>query len=171
MTNEQLAHQGRILLGLYAWLADERNTAFYDVENHNLCTAVIETPNGISKTFVSYSNSSRLSNGLRTAYEIVKDVPEDLKLINIGGMADLHTERRLLNYIYAHNELPNGNCIIHLFSTRTVCETCKRGIVQARAILAQKNIGIKYYSLRSERSIILDSIYDEENRIIDIINN
>lgn len=33
MTIEQLAHQGRILLGLYAWLADDRNTAFYDVEN------------------------------------------------------------------------------------------------------------------------------------------
>ena len=100
MTIEQLAHQGRILLGLYAWLADDRNTAFYDVEKHNLCTAVIETPNGISQTFISYSNPSRLSNEMIESYEIVQDVSEDQKLIKIGGMAGLHTEIRLLNYIY-----------------------------------------------------------------------
>ena len=109
MTIEQLAHQGRILLGLYAWLADDRNTAFYDVEKHNLCTAVIETPNGISQTFISYSNPSRLSNEMIESYEIVQDVSEDQKLIKIGGMAGLHTEIRLLNYIYAHNRMPSGN--------------------------------------------------------------
>ena len=77
MTIEQLAHQGRILLGLYAWLANDRNTAFYDVEKHNLCTAVIETPNGITQTFISYSNPSRLSNEMIESYEIVQDVSED----------------------------------------------------------------------------------------------
>ena len=172
MTNEQLAHQGRILLGLYAWLADDRNTAFYDVEKHNLCTAVIETPNGISQTFISYSNPSRLSNEMIESYEIVQDVSEDQKLIKIGGMAGLHTEIRLLNYIYAHNGMPSGNFIIHLFSARTVCGTCKNSIDQVRTFWAPKNIGIKYYSLRSEKSIILDSLYDDEEcRIIDIINN
>lgn len=172
MTNEELANQGRILLGLYAFLAEDRNTASYDVEDHNLCTAVIETPSGISKTFISYSNPSCLSDEVKKNYEIVQDVPEGQKLINIGGMAGLHTEIRLLNYIYAHNEMPSGFFIIHLFSTRTVCGTCKKCIDQVRAYFAPKNIGVKYYSLKSEKPIVLDNLYDDEEcRIIDIINN
>lgn len=110
--------------------------------------------NGISQTFISYSNPSRLSNEMIESYEIVQDVSEDQKLIKIGGMAGLHTEIRLLNYIYAHNRMPSGNFIIHLFSARTVCGTCKNSIDQVRTFWAPKNIGIKYYSLRSEKSII-----------------
>ena len=158
MTDEELANQGRILLGLYNFLAEDRNTASYDVEDHNLCTAVIETQSGISNTFISYSNPSRLSKELRESYEIVQDVPEDQKLINIGGMAGLHTEIRLLNYIYAHNKMPSG--------------TCKNCIDQVRTYFAPKNIGVKYYSLQSEKTIVLENLYDDEEcRIIDIINN
>lgn len=172
MTDEELANQGRILLGLYKFLAEDRNTASYDVEDHNLCTAVIETQSGISNTFISYSNPSRLSKELRESYEIVQDVPEDQKLINIGGMAGLHTEIRLLNYIYAHNKMPSGFYTIHLFSTRTVCGTCKNCIDQVRTYFAPKNIGVKYYSLQSEKTIVLENLYDDEEcRIIDIINN
>ena len=87
-------------------------------------------------------------------------------------MAGLHTEIRLLNYIYAHNKMPSGFSTIHLFSTRTVCGTCKNCIDQVRTYFAPKNIGVKYYSLQSEKTIVLENLYDDEEcRIIDIINN
>ena len=68
--------------------------------------------------------------------------------------------------------MPSGFYTIHLFSTRTVCGTCKNCIDQVRTYFAPKNIGVKYYSLQSEKTIVLENLYDDEEcRIIDIINN
>lgn len=161
MTNEQLQKEALYLSGLYCLLIQDRSTARYDVEKHNLCTAVIERKDGLSKTWVAYSNPSGLRVGLRMDYGIISDVLDDEKLIGIGGMADYHTEVRLINYLYASGEINDGNATIYLFSSRSVCNTCKQGIIAARQILEPQNVDIKYYSLKCETELQLDTLYDE----------
>jgi len=169
MTNEQLEYEALYLAGLYCFLIEDRNTARYDVEKHNLCTAVIERSDGLSKTWVAYSNPSGIRLGLRREYGLISDVPNAQRIIGIGGMADMHTEIRLINYLFANGEINDGNATIYLFSTRTVCKTCKQGIADAIQILQPQNVSIKYYSLRCETNTILDGLYDEANeRVINI---
>lgn len=163
MTEDVIKAQANLLASLFCFLEDDRDTATYKVEDHNICSAVIEKNGLVSNPYMSYSNGSRISKKMRCEYEFIPDLKTDNKLINRGGMQDLHTEIRLLNYLHASGTL-QGPCDIHLFSSRSVCPTCLSAIQELRYSLHSQGIQIFFYSLKAENGIT-DCVFDEFNNI------
>ena len=128
MNVDQIKDHALALAGLYDMLRHDLEAYVHDIDAHNLCSAVVEKWGGGSETFYSYSNPSGLPVHIRAAYNfIIGDVP--VKFINRGGMQDLHTEVRLINYLFSNHYL-DGKYTVTFFSSRTVCATCRAAIMQ-----------------------------------------
>ena len=96
--------------------------------DHNVCSAYIEYPNGRNETLFCYSNPSKLKKELIDEYEFIIASDITYKIINRGGMQDLHTEVRLLNYLYEYRLKETSGAVINFFSMRSVCNTCRKAI-------------------------------------------
>lgn len=101
----------------------------HDVDEHNLCSAVVECYGQDPITVLSYSNPSGLPVSINDFYEfVIGRVPNPV--IVRGGMQDLHTEVRILNQLYDQGYLTpdSGVNVITFFSSRTCCPTCRDAI-------------------------------------------
>lgn len=128
MSLDEIKEQARILAALTCFLDEDVDTGKYSVFDHNVCSAYIEYPDGRKETLFSYSNPSRLKKGLIGEYEfiIASGIPD--KIIARGGMQDLHTEVRLLNFLYEYRLKGITGAVINFFSMRSVCDTCRAAI-------------------------------------------
>lgn len=134
MTFDMVKEQARILAAMYAFLDEDRSTPTYQVIDHNVCSAYVEYVDGTNEAFFCYSNPSALKAKKFDCYNLVKDDMIINKLINRGGMMDLHTEVRLINYLYSVGKLKPGT-VVNFFSSRTVCDTCRTAIYTAMKTL------------------------------------
>jgi hypothetical protein len=85
----------------------------YDADEHNLCIAIVEFTDGSSQTLAAYSNDSALQENFKGAFDFLGLVPntfglqqKQMKAAGQGqtpyacnGMAQYHTEPKLLNYL------------------------------------------------------------------------
>ena len=158
--NEATAQEHALhLLALYTELVQANEGCAHDPEEH-LCTAVVERSSGATETFISYPNPS----GLRT--RAMQGVPASLIpvgrphrcLIHRSGRQDLHTEVRLLNHLYSIERLSRPGTVT-LFSTRSVCTTCRSAIATVQAAVSRQ-CGLVAPELRAEdRSNTLGRAY------------
>jgi hypothetical protein len=87
----------------------------YDADEHNLCIAIVEFTDGSSQTLAAYSNDSALQENYKGAFDFLGLVPNTFGLLQkemkvaaqgqtpyaCNGMAQYHTEPKLLNYLAA----------------------------------------------------------------------
>lgn len=126
MNELQMKSHALTLAGIYGFLLEDTSHRVYDVDAHNLCSAVVEREGVEIRTFVSYSNPSSIKS-LVGPYELVGGDVDD-KLVDRGGMQDLHTEVRLINHLHAAGLLVSPN-VVTFFSSRSVCDTCREAIL------------------------------------------
>lgn len=138
------------LLALYTELMQANEGYAHDPEEHNLCTAVVERPGKETETYISYSNPSGLTTRpMRTVVASLIPAGRPHRcLIHRPGRQDLHTEVRLLNYLYSIGRLSQAGTVT-LFSTRSVCTTCRSAIATAQAALS-RSCGLVALELRAE---------------------
>src|SRR5450830_1247216 len=99
MNVEEMKEYALSFAAVYAFLVMDITAKGHDPDAHNLCSAVINLPDGRMEVLYSYSNPSALRKALVAEYEfVIGDVP--VKIIDRGGMQDLHTEVRLINHVY-----------------------------------------------------------------------
>lgn len=134
MNQEQMrTHCLQFGAAYYQLLADTSATQ-HDPDEHNLCSAVVEHPQfGTMETIYSYSNPSALRARRFADYHLVEGEVAN-KLIDRGGMQDLHTEVRLINYLY-DRDLLGTNTVVSFFSSRSVCGTCRPAIYETMRLL------------------------------------
>ena len=87
----------------------------YNADEHNLCIALVEFADGSNQTLAAYSNDSALQQNFKGAFDVLGLVPNTYKLLKkdlqaggqgavpyaCDGMAQHHTEPKLLNYLAA----------------------------------------------------------------------
>ncbi len=151
--NEQTAQDHALhLLALYTELMQLNAGYAHDPEAHNLCTAVVERSNGATETYISYSNPSSLKT-VPTRSVRASLIPEGRPhkcLIHRPGRQDLHTEVRLLNYLYSIGRLDQAGTVT-MFSTRSVCTTCRSAIATVQKSVS-RTCGLVALELRAEDS-------------------
>lgn len=164
MTKEQVKEQALILAAMYAFLDQDRSTPCYHVDKHNICSAYIEYPDKSTETFFCYSNPSALKAKKIADYNFVVDADITKKLINRRGMIDLHTEVRLINYLYSKDKL-KPNTVVNFFSSRSVCDTCRAAIYDTMRKLSGQ-VAFMAYEFKAEKSGFTKFIYPitEHNR-------
>lgn len=150
MTEQEIIKYAENLHFLYAELILANDGYKHDPEAHNLCSAVCQMTDGTNYEFVSYSNPSGLAINVRK-YVLSSLIPNG-KIINAiiqrGGMQDLHTEVRLLNYM-ADQGIFSKTGTVSFFSTRSICPTCVKAIGYAQEKFA-KNIAFIPFELKAE---------------------
>lgn len=92
-----------------AVLREELNRALsyktrYDTEGHNICLAIVELTTGGTAVLGAYSNDSAIPQSIRLHLNLVPDtyalLPQAQRF-GCDGMAQLHTEPKLLNFLTA----------------------------------------------------------------------
>jgi hypothetical protein len=76
----------------------------YDAEEHNICLALVSYKDATSDVLVAYSNDSAIPESTRLGQGLIPDVSIFLpasERYGCGGMAQFHTEPKLLNYLCA----------------------------------------------------------------------
>lgn len=76
----------------------------YDADGHNLCLAIIDLKTGGSTVLAAYSNDSAIPDSLRLHLSLVPDTYASMPpaaRFGCDGMAQLHTEPKLLNFLTA----------------------------------------------------------------------
>lgn len=155
MTQEQVAQHALQLAAMYAFLAADMYR--HDVDAHNLCSAVVERGGRTLGAWFAYSNLSALPAKLRDVYNFV-DGKVDMKLIDRGGMQDLHTEIRLINHLHASGELTAGT-VVSFFSSRSCCATCRSAIMATMRLL-NGTVALMAYEFKAEaHGTITGNIY------------
>ena len=147
MTEEQMKSHALELASVYSSLLEDTTGIKHDPDEHNVCSAVVEVGTH-AETFYAYSNVSALKAKKYSHYTWVTG-EEGAKLINRGGMQDLHTEVRLINGLYAKGKLVQ-NAVVTFFSSRTVCNTCRPAIYTAMQMLAGR-VAIMAFEFRVEQ--------------------
>lgn len=150
MTEQEVIKYAENLYFLYAELIAANDGYKHDPEAHNLCSAVCQMTDGTNYEFLSYSNPSGLAVNVRK-YVLSSFIPGDKiqnAIIQRGGMQDLHTEVRLLNYM-ADQGIFNKDGTVSFFSTRSICTTCADAIGMAQRKFA-KNVAFIPFELRAE---------------------
>lgn len=155
MTEDEIVQYAQNLYAAYCLLIIETDNFAHDPEKHNLCSAIVTNSSG-TKEYLSYSNVGSLPKGVKTFVQgsLIPSTPVHNPLIARGGMQDLHTEVRLINYLYSIGELTKSGTV-HFFSTRTVCPTCAKAIGYAQNACA-KHVAFMPCELKAEEG--LDSI-------------
>lgn len=80
----------------------------YDADGHNLCLAIIDLTSGSSTVLAAYSNDSAIPTSLRLHLSLVPDTYASMPpaaRFGCDGMAQLHTEPKLLNFLTATPEI------------------------------------------------------------------
>jgi hypothetical protein len=76
--------------------------ARYDAEGHNICLALICYKDQTTDVLVAYSNDSSIPESTRLGLGLIPDVSTSLSVaerFGCDGMAQFHTEPKLLNYL------------------------------------------------------------------------
>jgi hypothetical protein len=76
----------------------------YDAEEHNLCLALIRFHDGSSEILTAYSNDSAIPESTRLGLHLIPNVYGKVpanERFGCDGMAQYHTEPKLLNYLCA----------------------------------------------------------------------
>ena len=125
-----------------ALLREELNRALaykarYDAEGHNLCLAIIDLVTGGSVVLAAYSNNSAIPESLRLHLGLVPDtyaLMEPAGRFGCNGMAQLHTEPKLLNFLTAAPAIRDQLFAIPAAgkSPRTDIESFRNAIVAAQ---------------------------------------
>ena len=150
MTEEEVKKYAFNLYALYVELLATNKGYAHDPEAHNLCSAVCNFVGGENYEFLAYSNPSGLATNVKK-YVLGSLIPTNKingAIIDRGGMQDLHTEVRLLNYMADQGYLAKTGTI-SFFSTRSVCSTCAKAIAWVQALCA-KNVALIPYELKAE---------------------
>lgn len=137
MNEDEIVAYAQNLYSAYCLLILENEGYVHDPEAHNLCSAIVKNSAGTYE-FLSYSNVSGLSQKVRLFVQgsLIPSTPVTNPLIARGGMQDLHTEVRLINYLYSIGLLSQSG-MVYFFSTRSVCKTCAEAIAAAQKHCAQ----------------------------------
>ena len=132
MSPEEIQTHAQNLYAPYCLLILENGGYVHDPEAHNLCSAIFESE-GRKWEFLSYSNVSGLPARVRTFVQgsLIPATPVENPLIKRGGMQDLHTEVRLINYLHSIGMFSRTG-VLYFFSTRSVCKTCAKAISAAQ---------------------------------------
>ena len=83
----------------------------YDAEDHNICLALVRYKDGSSDVLSAYSNDSAIPESIRLGLDLIPNVYGDLKAgqrFGCDGMAQYHTEPKLLNYLCATPTVRKG---------------------------------------------------------------
>jgi hypothetical protein len=92
-----------------AFTREELNRALahkirYDAEDHNICLAIVKYADGSSAVLAAYSNDAAIPESIRFGLNLVPNVygllPTGARF-GCDGMAQYHTEPKLLNFICA----------------------------------------------------------------------
>jgi hypothetical protein len=155
MTLDDVKTHALQMAAAYAFLIQDMHK--HDVDAHNLCSAVVERGGQTLATFFAYSNLSAIPAKLQQVYCFV-DGKVDNKLINRGGMQDLHTEVRLINHLYANGYLV-ANTVVSFFSSRSCCATCRRAIMETMRLLSG-TVALMAYEFKAEaHGSITENVY------------
>ena len=76
----------------------------YNPEDHNICLALLEFNDGTTDVLAAYSNDSAIPESIRLGLNFIPNLYEalpGLERFGCDGMANSHTEPKLLNYICA----------------------------------------------------------------------
>lgn len=76
----------------------------YDAEGHNICLALVRFTDGTTDVLAAYSNDSAIPESIRLGLNLIGDVYAALpatQRFGCDGMAQFHTEPKLLNYLCA----------------------------------------------------------------------
>jgi len=112
----------------------------YNADDHNICLALIRFKDGTFDVLAAYSNDSAVPESLRLGLNLIPDLSASLpkeKRFGCNGMAQFHTEPKLLNYLCAtpavrQNAL-HGSLPTHSFYRSVLTE--QRGQASLRAQL------------------------------------
>ncbi|QPK61814.1 hypothetical protein IVG45_13165 [Methylomonas sp. LL1] len=80
----------------------------YDADEHNLCLALILFKDGSSDVLAAYSNDSAIPESIRLGLNLIPNLYAALpknERFGCDGMAQYHTEPKLLNYLCANPSL------------------------------------------------------------------
>ena len=83
----------------------------YDAEGHNICLALIEYRGGGFDVLVAYSHDSAVPESLRLGLNLIPNLYGELSAgerFGCDGMAQYHTEPKLLNYLCATPVIRQG---------------------------------------------------------------
>jgi hypothetical protein len=115
----------------------------YDAEDHNLCLALVRYRDGGLDVFAAYSNDSVLTESLRIGLNLVPNlagaVPASERF-GCDGMAQHHTEPKLLNYLCAAPSLRQSayqGRLPHSAFYRSVVKGQREQALQAPSLLKQ----------------------------------
>jgi len=76
----------------------------YDAEGHNICLALLRFNDGSIDVLAAYSNDSAIPESIRLGLDLVPDTygaTAKAERFGCDGMAQFHTEPKLLNYLCA----------------------------------------------------------------------
>src|SRR4051812_18822282 len=76
----------------------------YDAEGHNICLALLRYEDGRGDVLAAYSNDSAMPESIRLGLNLIPDVYGSMPAAGrygCDGMAQFHTEPKLLNYVCA----------------------------------------------------------------------
>lgn len=159
MNDEQAAIYASNLIMAFGELYNDTSGYVHDPAAHNLCSAVVVGYTAGRPTFerhyLSYSSPKALPVSLQQKYQPILIPPNNPhgSLYDGAGMAYLHTEVRLLNFLWVNRGNPQimptpGQ--IYFFSTRSVCGSCARHIGEAQAAFSQLAVGLVPLELQAE---------------------
>jgi hypothetical protein len=143
MNVERMQDYSRQLVALYTELIGAAEGYAHDPQAHNLCLAVCEFSTGVEE-YLSYSNPSALKakalKYFRSSLIPYEPSPNNALVSRAGPsgqvpMQDLHTEVRLINYLHSIGRLARAGSVT-MFSTRTVCPTCRQAIYDTQKATA-----------------------------------
>lgn len=80
----------------------------YNAESHNICLALLRFDDGTTDVLPAYSNDSAIPQSIRLGLNLIPDVYGALprgRRFGCDGMAQYHTEPKLLNYLSATPEI------------------------------------------------------------------
>ncbi len=83
----------------------------YNTEGHNLCLALVHYNDGTSDVLAAYSNDSAVPESMRLGLGLIPNLYGELaegKHFGCGGMAQFHTEPKLLNWLCATSIIRRG---------------------------------------------------------------
>jgi hypothetical protein len=155
-------HAGDLQM-LYTEIENDVKAYVHDPAAHNLCSAVVEGYSSIGKTsrdfnqtYFSYSAPKALPGWVRSKYLKCYLIPLERPMgarFHGKGMGLLHTEVRLINFLWAFRNDPGilpAAGEINFFSTRTVCGGCQKHIAMAQKEFSGIGIAFRAFELQAE---------------------
>ncbi len=162
MDQESAAIHASNLVFAFNELSEDMKNYVHDVAAHNLCSAVVEGYSSFSgvkdfeRHYLAYSSPKGLPKRMQEKYQSILIPPNNPhgSIFDGAGMAYLHTEVRLLNFLWANRnerQIMPAMGQLNFFSTRSVCGGCAKYIGMAQKEFSSVNIALIPFELQAER--------------------